>query len=64
MGRRTLGVYVLHPLPLMPLWWAVQCHPSWFVGVASSPVGCALRILLATSGVVAVAIAIEAVLRR
>ena len=64
VGQRTLSVYVLHPLLLVPLWWwATGAHAS-AVAVTSNPAGLALLLYGGGAVVVALALLVEAALRR
>jgi len=64
VGRRTLSVYVLHPLLLMPLWWWVTQDRADAVSLTSSPAGLALLLYGGGAVVVALALLLETGLRR
>lgn len=64
VGRRTLCVYVLHPLLLLPVWWWVSQHQQDVRDVVANPVGLALVVYGGAGLVVVVALAVETALRR
>jgi surface polysaccharide O-acyltransferase-like enzyme len=64
VGRRTLSVYVLHPLLLVPLWWWATQDRADAVALVSNPAGLALLLYVGGAVVVALALLVETGLRR
>lgn len=64
LGSRTLSVYVLHPLLMIPLWWWVTEERAAAVALTSSPAGLALLLYGGGAVVTALALLVETGLRR
>lgn len=64
VGRRTLSVYVLHPLLLIPLWWWVTEHHDAALALASNPAGLALLLYGGGAVTAGLALLVETGLRR
>lgn len=64
VGRRTLSVYVLHPLLLIPLWWWVTEQHDAALAIASNPAGLALLLYGGGAVTAGLALLVETGLRR
>ena len=64
LGRRTLSVYVLHPLLMIPLWWWVADDRASAVALTSHPAGLALLLYGGGAAITALALLVETLLRR
>lgn len=64
VGRRTLSVYVLHPLLLIPLWWWATEQSGQASTVAANPLGLALLLYGGGAVITSMALLVEHGLRK